>query len=136
MAESIRNGQTMDDAKAAAESAAARMAESGREALSQATSKAKDVLCNVESTVDKTLSGVGSRVNAAASTIRSNSPKFASSAADSVAGAMETGGEYLQEKGVTDIASDAKSLVKRYPVESMIIGFGAGLLLGRTLLRK
>lgn len=136
MAESMTNGHTTKEAKQAADNAASKMAEAGRDAMNQASQKAKDMYCAVEDTVDRTLSSVGAKACSAAETIRSSSPSFAARPAEAVAGAIETGGEYLREKGVADIASDATTIVKRYPLESLMIGFGAGLLLGRSLTRR
>lgn len=44
----------------------------------------------------------------------------------------ETASSYLQEKNVRNMAEDVSGLVRRYPVQSLLIGIGLGFLLARS----
>jgi hypothetical protein len=67
-------------------------------------------------------------------TIREKGPQsgFLGSAASGVASAMETGGNYLQEHGLGDMCSDLTSVVRRYPFQALLVGFGVGYLFARA----
>jgi hypothetical protein len=47
-----------------------------------------------------------------------------------------TGGRYLQEHDLGDMADDMTSVVRRYPLPALCIGFGVGFLLGMALTRR
>ena len=53
-------------------------------------------------------------------------------ATSAVAGALESGGKYLEEKKISGMAEDFTDLVKRNPIPALLIGFGLGFLLART----
>lgn len=73
-----------------------------------------------------------------ADTIRDNAPKSGSlgNAASAVADGLESSGEYLSEHGMGDIAKEFNQVVRRYPVQSLWIGLGLGVLIGSALSRK
>jgi len=50
----------------------------------------------------------------------------------SAAKRLETAASYLQEKRLADIATDFAGLVRKYPVQSLLIGLGLGYLLTRS----
>jgi hypothetical protein len=54
------------------------------------------------------------------------------SAASSVAGALETGGRYLQEHDLGDIGKEVIQLVRRNPIPAVLISMGIGYLLARA----
>jgi hypothetical protein len=45
---------------------------------------------------------------------------------------LESGGRYLQEHGIEDMAEDLAALVRRYPVQSLFVGLGVGFLLAQA----
>ena len=53
----------------------------------------------------------------------------------SAAKRLEAAGTYLQEKRLTDIASDFAGLVRKYPVQSLLFGLGLGYLLTRSKIK-
>jgi ElaB/YqjD/DUF883 family membrane-anchored ribosome-binding protein len=55
--------------------------------------------------------------------------RFSATVADN----LKAGGDYLKEHGLSEMADDMTTLVKRYPVQSLLVGFGFGLLIGMTL---
>jgi hypothetical protein len=58
------------------------------------------------------------------------------SAASSVAGALETGGRYLQEHDLSDIGNHVVGLIRRNPVPAVLISMGIGFLLARATTRS
>jgi hypothetical protein len=54
-----------------------------------------------------------------------------STAATAVAGGLESASSYLQEKKFEDMASDLTGLIRRYPVQSLLVGVGLGYVLAR-----
>jgi hypothetical protein len=69
-----------------------------------------------------------------AGTIREKAPRegFTGQAASAMAQGLERGGSYLQQHDFGDMAEDMASLVRRYPLQSVLIGIGIGFLLSRT----
>jgi hypothetical protein len=58
-----------------------------------------------------------------------------STAATAVAGGAESASSYLQEKKFEEIATDLTALIRRYPVQSLVVGVGIGYLLARLTSR-
>ena len=58
-----------------------------------------------------------------------------STAATAVAGGLESASSYLQEKKFEDMASDLTVLIRRYPVQSLLVGVGLGYVLARLTKR-
>jgi uncharacterized protein YjbJ (UPF0337 family) len=54
-----------------------------------------------------------------------------STAATTVAGGVESASAYLQEKKFEEMATDLTTLVRTYPVQSLLVGMGLGYLLAR-----
>jgi hypothetical protein len=53
-------------------------------------------------------------------------------AAESVASSLEQGGRYLQQEGFSGVGDDLTNLIKRNPIQSMLVGIGIGFLLARV----
>jgi uncharacterized protein YjbJ (UPF0337 family) len=56
-------------------------------------------------------------------------------AATAVAGGLESASSYLQEKEYAEMATDLTALMRRYPVQSLLIGIGLGYVLARLTTR-
>jgi hypothetical protein len=50
--------------------------------------------------------------------------------ATKVAGGLESASTYLQEKKFDYLGEDFRGLVRRYPLQSLLVGLGFGFLLG------
>jgi ElaB/YqjD/DUF883 family membrane-anchored ribosome-binding protein len=105
-----------------------------RHVASEVEGQAKYVGSQVAGTADTVLSSVGQGLNSLAETIRDYAPS--EGAAESVAVGLQSGGDYLVQHGVEDIAKDLTDVVRKYPIASMWIGMGVGVLLGSALSRK
>jgi uncharacterized protein YjbJ (UPF0337 family) len=82
---------------------------------------------------------IGENIKSLASVIREKTPHEGAlgTAATKVAGGLESASCYLQEKKFDHLGEDFASLVRRYPLPSLLIGLGLGfLLVGRAKIDK
>jgi len=56
-------------------------------------------------------------------------------AATAMAGGLESASSYLQGKEFAEMASDLTVLIRRYPVQSLLVGMGFGYVLARLTTR-
>jgi len=104
-----------------------------KQAASSVADKARDVASNLGDRADTAVSSVGSGMQSLAGTIRDKAPSggMLGGAATGVAGALETGGRYLQEEGLSGMGEDVTNLIRRNPIPAVLIGVGLGFLLAR-----
>jgi hypothetical protein len=130
-----------DKAKEAASTTAGKAQEMasnlGQKAQSAAANighRAQDMASNLGERAEDTKAAVGDQMKSLAGTIREKAPRegFTGQAASAVAQGLEQGGTYLQQHGFSDMAEDMANLVRRYPLQSVLIGIGIGFLLSRT----
>jgi hypothetical protein len=76
---------------------------------------------------------VGEKLGVLAGTLRETAPQAGAlrAAASAVADRLETAGSYLQENDFGKMADNMASLIRRYPVQSVLLGLGMGYWLGR-----
>jgi uncharacterized protein YjbJ (UPF0337 family) len=69
------------------------------------------------------------------STVRDKAPEsgFLNTAADKVAGGLESAGKYLEDKNLSGMAEDLTGMIRRNPIPALLIGIGLGFLLARTM---
>jgi len=98
--------------------------------------KAQDMTATAVGKTDDAISSVGEGISSLAGTIRQNAPQgMLGSAAGTVADRLEAGGQYLQGHGVREMGDDLSSLVRQYPIQSLLAVFGVGFLLGSSMRR-
>lgn len=106
---------------------AAAVAQMAKDAASSATKMAGDQAQHAAETV-------GGGMRSFAGTIREHAPEgMLGTAAGTVADSLESGGRYLEQEGFSGMAEDLITVVRRYPVASMLACAGIGFLLGRML---
>jgi uncharacterized protein YjbJ (UPF0337 family) len=78
---------------------------------------------------------VGETMGSLASVIRDKAPHEGTiaSAATAVAGGLESANAYLQEKDYEHLATDLTAVIRRYPVQSLLVGLGLGYVLARMM---
>jgi ElaB/YqjD/DUF883 family membrane-anchored ribosome-binding protein len=115
-----------------------RMGEQAQSMASNAQSMASNTINQVGTRTDDALSSVGERMASIAGTIREKVPSEGrlGSTVGAVANTLESSGHYLSEHGVADIAGDLSNMVRRYPMQSLWVGLGIGVLLGSALSRR
>jgi phage-related protein len=128
-----------------------------KETASNVTDKVKDMASNVGQAAGNAASAVGHAAGNVAttvghkaedataaagrgmqnlgSTVRDKAPDsgFLGTAADKVAGGLESAGKYLEDKNLSGMAEDITGLIRRNPIPALLIGIGLGFLLARTL---
>jgi ElaB/YqjD/DUF883 family membrane-anchored ribosome-binding protein len=99
--------------------------------------RATQVGSQVADRADAATTTVGERMTDAAETLRQKAPTSGplADAADSAADTLQRAGTYLQEQDLADMRADVESLIRRHPIESLLIGFGIGYLLARSTRR-
>lgn len=99
--------------------------------------KAGDVASNVGQKTGETVSSVGSQMRNLAGTIRQSAPNegLIGSAASTVAEGLEAGGRYLEEETLSNLSREATDLIRRYPLQAMLVGIGIGYLMARATRR-
>ncbi len=54
------------------------------------------------------------------------------SAADKVAENLESAGQYLQSHDFRELGKDCMALIRRYPLQAVLVGLGVGFLMARA----
>jgi len=123
-------GNLGDKAKDVASAAA----DKAREAASSVSSKAGELLHAVGQKADDAASSVGGAAKTLGGNLRDSGPQegMLGAASSAVAGALERGGSYLQEQGLSGLADDLGNLIKRNPIPALFVGIGIGFLLARA----
>ena len=140
-----QSSQMVDKAK----ETATNVTERARDMAGSAADRAKDVASNVADQakgVASTLGhkaedathAVGSGMQSLGSTVREKLPHsgVVGAAASSIAGGLESGGQYLQEEGLGGIAKDMTNLIRRNPVPAMLVGLALGFIIARATARS
>lgn len=110
-----------DKATAQAHALGERVSE-GASAISERASRAADDLTT----------SVGKRISSVSETLRERSEE---GVAGRAANTLNSVGQYLQERDIEAMAHDVTGVIRKHPVESMLVGLGFGFLLGRMLSR-
>ena len=84
---------------------------------------------------DDATSAVGAGIKSVAHSIRDKVPEkgVVGAAGSAVADTLEQSGQYLQDQGLTGIASDMTNVIRRNPIPSVLVGIGIGFLVARAL---
>jgi len=117
-----------------------------REAASAAATKTKDVASSTFQMLEDAATAIahkaeeavdtfGGEMKSLAGSIREKGPTGGmwGSAASGAAHTLESGGAYLQERNVHGMAGDATNLIRRYPLQAILLGIGVGFLIGRAV---
>jgi uncharacterized protein YjbJ (UPF0337 family) len=77
---------------------------------------------------------VGESMSSLAGTIRQKAPTEGAmgTAAAAVADRLDTAGSYLQDSSLENMTRDVTDLIRRYPLQSFLIGIGLGYLVARN----
>ncbi len=77
---------------------------------------------------------VGSGMESLGEAIRDRGPQqgVMGSAADKVAANLESAGQYLQGHDFREMGKDCMALIRRYPLQAVLVGLGVGFLMARA----
>lgn len=123
---------------------AGQAADKARELAGSAADKARDVASSAADTARSAASAVGQRaedltgrlgsgVASFGDTIRRSAPHegYIGQAAGTLADTAESAGHYIQREGISGMADDLTTLIKKNPIPALLVGFGLGFMLAR-----
>jgi hypothetical protein len=121
----------------AARDKAAGLADQAQEAGAQIADKAQQIGSQVADKADAAATTVGEKLTDVAQTIRDKAPASGpvADAADTAAETLQRAGTYLREQDLADVRTDLEGLIRRHPIESLLVGLGVGYLLARSMRR-
>ena len=127
----------LDRAADTAQGAIDTMRDKAEDVVGDVKDKATQVGSQVADKADAATTTVGEKMTDVAQTIRQKAPVSGpmADAADTAADTLQRAGSYLQEQDLADMRADLEGLIRRHPVESLLIGFGLGYLLARGMRR-
>jgi methyl-accepting chemotaxis protein len=111
--------------------------DAARDKAADLADQAQRVGAQVADKADAATSTVGEKMTDVAQTIREKAPISGpvADAADTAAETLERAGTYLREQDLSDIRADLEGLIRRHPIESLLVGLGVGYLLARSMRR-
>jgi methyl-accepting chemotaxis protein len=125
--------QTADQAQSAAEN----LRDKAEDVADDVRDKAQQVGSQVADKADAATTTVGDKMTDVAQTIRQKAPVSGpmADAADTAADTLQRAGTYLQQQDLNDMRADLEGIIRRHPIESLLIGLGIGYLLARSTRR-
>jgi phage I-like protein len=86
---------------------------------------------------DDAMTATGGQMHTIAQTIREKVPAEGrvGEVAQQAADVLDRSGTYLQESNLNDVRGDLEQMIRRYPVQSLLVGLGVGYLLARATRR-
>jgi hypothetical protein len=114
--------------------AASFISDKAKAATSSVMHSAEDAASYVGKKADDGVHAVGSGLKSFGDTVRHTAPQrdMLKDGMCAVADTLENTGKYLEEEGLSGIASDVTNLIKRNPIPALLIGIGVGFLLARA----
>jgi uncharacterized protein YjbJ (UPF0337 family) len=99
--------------------------------VASVSAKAQEFGAKAAKKANETAPFVGEKMGTLATSIRERAPREGTlgTATTKVAEGLESASYYLQEKRFEHLGDDFRGLVRRYPLQSLLIGFGLGFLL-------
>jgi hypothetical protein len=127
--------KTADDFLRGASEETQKAVQRGKEATSEMANRAKHTAEDVKERSSSTLNRVSDLVSDAASSAVENIPST-DEIASTVSDTIQSGKDYLSERGIGDVARDLSGVVRKYPVRSCWAALGLGIVLGGALSRR
>jgi methyl-accepting chemotaxis protein len=111
--------------------------DAARDKAADLANQAQKVGSQVADKADVATTTVGEKMTDVAQTIREKAPSSGpvADAADTAAQTLERAGSYLREQDLSDIRADLENIIRRHPIESLLVGLGVGYLLARSMRR-
>ena len=104
-------------------------------AASNAGVMASQAVRDVGKKADELAANAGANIQGLGDMISKNSPEsgLLKNASEVVAGVVKEGGEYLHEAKLSGLTEDVTHVIRRNPIQSVLIALGVGWFIGRTL---
>jgi methyl-accepting chemotaxis protein len=116
---------------------AQQVADKAQDLGAQIADKAQDLGAQAVDRADAATTAVGGKMADAAQMIRDNAPTSGpiANAADTAATTLERAGSYLQQQNLAHMRANLEGIIRRHPVESLLVGLSVGYLLARRMRR-
>jgi len=117
-----------------AKDTASNLYDKAKDAASGLADRAGSVASGAMDKAEDATGAMGHGMRSLADTIDRGGPDggMLGTAASAVADSLRTGGEYLEQHGLSGIADDLTDLIKRNPIPALFVGIGIGYLLARA----
>jgi hypothetical protein len=127
--------QAGSQAGSAVQDAAHAAGQKAQELAHTAGEKVRDATHSAGHKAEEATASLGGTLKTAADTVRAHTPNegMFGRASNAVAGALEHGGQYLQDRNLSGMADDLTGMIRRNPIPAVLLGVGLGFLIGRTL---
>ena len=101
--------------------------------LEDAMGSVKNVARETAASTERATDRMGEALGSVGDSIRQNLPGSGtmSEAAEAVSRTVRKTAEYFQEEGMSGIVEDLELLIRRYPLQTLLLGMGCGYLLSR-----
>jgi hypothetical protein len=98
--------------------------------------KADEVGTQASDKINSALTSTGQQISNLAQTVRERAPEGqVGEIAGATADALDRGGRYLQDQDLEGLRSDVEGIIRRYPIQSLLVGAGVSFLLARSMRR-
>jgi uncharacterized protein YjbJ (UPF0337 family) len=126
-----RYGYTREQAEQEIERRLQEYADKTGGAVASMSAKARELGATAAKKANEAAPVIGEKIKSLADVIRGKAPREGKigTTATNVAGGLESASHYLQEKKFDHLGEDFKGLVRRYPLQSLLVGLGLGFLL-------
>ena len=130
-----QGGSIVDTAKDMASSAASTVSSAAGSAVQSVKGAAENAATYVGQKAGDATHAAGSGLRQAGEAIRSAAPQqdMLKGLACSVADGLDSAGRYLEEEGLSGMAEDMTTLIRKNPIPALMVGVGIGFLLGRVM---
>jgi ElaB/YqjD/DUF883 family membrane-anchored ribosome-binding protein len=105
---------------------------------SKVANKAQETASAAVGDTNEAIAKVGHQMNMLGGTVRETAPRdgVIGSGATTVADKLQAAGGYLEGHGLQAMSKDLSDVVRNYPIQSVLVVFGIGCLVGMTLRRS
>jgi len=132
-----RAHDAVDRAANTAQNTVDSVTDKAQQVASTVKDKAQDIGQQAADRADDATTTVGEKMSDVAQTIRERAPSGGTlgNVADTAATTLDRAGTYLQQQDLTDMRADLEDIIRRHPIESLLVGLGVGYLLARSMRR-
>lgn len=112
------------------------LGEKAEKATQDVRRKAQETAQRSGDTIDQAMTQSGTQMTQLAQTMRERRPEGKiGEMTTATADALERSGRYLQDHDLNDVRGDVEGMIRRYPIQSLLITAGLGFMAARAVKR-